>query len=100
MQLAKIPGVGVVTATALAATVMDPSIFRSGAGVWGLPGPRAASELLGRQGTARPRLQGATSVIRRARTRNLGPVPWIRSLLERRLVRVVTVAMGNNARID
>ena len=38
---------------------------------------------------------GATSVIRRARTGALAAAPWIRSLLERRPARVVTVAMAN-----
>ena len=38
---------------------------------------------------------GATSVIRRARTGTLAAAPWIRSLLERRPARVVTVAMAN-----
>ena len=38
---------------------------------------------------------GATSVIRRARTGAIGAAPWIRSLLERRPARVVTVAMAN-----
>jgi transposase len=38
---------------------------------------------------------GATSVIRRARTGSLAAAPWIRSLLERRPARVVTVAMAN-----
>ena len=40
---------------------------------------------------------GATSVIRRARTDALAAAPWIRSLLERRPARVVTVAMANKA---
>ena len=38
---------------------------------------------------------GATSVIRRARTGVMAAGPWIRSLLERRPARVVTVAMAN-----
>ena len=38
---------------------------------------------------------GATSVIRRARTDALLAALWIRSLLERRPARVVTVAMAN-----
>jgi hypothetical protein len=38
---------------------------------------------------------GATSVIRRARTGDLAAAPWIRSLLERRPARAVTVAMAN-----
>jgi hypothetical protein len=38
---------------------------------------------------------GATSVIRRAKAGGLAAAPWIRSLLERRPARVVTVAMAN-----
>ena len=38
---------------------------------------------------------GATSVIRRARTGAMAAGDWIRSLLERRPARVVTVAMAN-----
>ena len=38
---------------------------------------------------------GATSVIRRAKTDSLAAAPWVRSLLERRPARVVTVAMAN-----
>lgn len=106
-RLATIPGVGIITATALAATVTDPTLFRSGrefAAFLGLV-PRQNSsggkERLGRvskmgDGYLRKLLVvGATSVIRRARTGTLGPASWIRSLLERRPVRVVTVAMAN-----
>ena len=38
---------------------------------------------------------GATSVIRRSKTDGLAAAPWIRSLMERRPARVVTVAMAN-----
>ena len=38
---------------------------------------------------------GATSVIRRARNGAMAAGPWIRSLLERRPARLVTVAMAN-----
>jgi transposase len=38
---------------------------------------------------------GATSVIRRARSSAGGAAAWIRSLLERRPARVVTVALAN-----
>ena len=38
---------------------------------------------------------GATSVIRRSKTDALAAAPWVRSLLERRPARVVTVAMAN-----
>ena len=111
-RLATIPGVGIITATALAASVPDPSMFRSGrefAAFLGLV-PRQNSsggkERLGRiskmgNGYLRKLLVvGATSVIRRARTSTSASASWVRALLERRPARVVTVAMANkNARI-
>ncbi len=106
-RLATIPGVGLISATAFAASVPDPSLFRSGrefAAFLGLV-PRQNSsggkDRLGRiskmgDGYLRKLLVvGATSVIRRARTRDLASAPWIRALLERRPARVVTVAMAN-----
>jgi transposase len=106
-RLATIPGVGIITATALAATVVDPSAFRSGrefAAFLGLV-PRQNSsggkDRLGRiskkgDGYLRKLLVvGATSVIRRARTSTAASALWIKALLERRPSRVVTVAMAN-----
>jgi transposase len=106
-RLATIPGVGLISATALAASVPDPALFRSGrefAAFLGLV-PRQNSsggkERLGRISKMGDRylrkllVVGATSVIRRARTDALAAAPWIRSLLERRPARVVTVAMAN-----
>jgi transposase len=106
-RLATIPGIGIITASALSAAVTDPSIFRSGrefAAFLGLV-PRQNSsggkDRLGRiskmgDGYLRKLLVvGATSVVRRARTGTVGAAPWIRSLLERRPARVVTVAMAN-----
>jgi transposase len=106
-RLATIPGVGIITATALSAAVTDPSIFRSGrefAAFLGLV-PRQNSsggkDRLGRISKMGDRylrkllVVGATSVIRRAKTGSVGAAPWIRSLLERRPARVVTVAMAN-----
>jgi transposase len=106
-RLATIPGVGIITATALSAAITDPNVFRSGrefAAFLGLV-PRQNSsggkERLGRiskmgDGYLRKLLVvGATSVIRRARTGAVGAAPWIRALLERRPARVVTVAMAN-----
>ena len=106
-RLSTIPGIGVITATALSATVVDPSIFRSGrefAAFLGLV-PRQNSfggkERLGRISKMGDRylrkllVVGATSVVRRARTGAIGPAPWLRSLLERKPARVVTVAMAN-----
>lgn len=111
-RLATIPGVGIITATALAASVPDPSVFRSGrefAAFLGLV-PRQNSsggkERLGRiskmgNGYLRKLLVvGATSVIRCARTSTSPSATWVKALLERRPARVVTVAMANkNARI-
>ena len=106
-RLATIPGVGIISATALAATVTDPSLFRSGREFSAFLGlvPRQNSsggkDRLGRiskmgDGYLRKLLVvGATSVIRRAKTGDLAAAPWIRSLLERKPARVVTVAMAN-----
>jgi transposase len=106
-RLATIPGVGLIGATALSASIPDPGMFRSGrefAAFLGLV-PRQNSsggkERLGRiskmgDGDLRKLLVvGATSVIRRAKTDTLAAAPWVRSLLERRPARVVTVAMAN-----
>ena len=106
-RLATIPGIGIITATALAASVTDPGLFRSGrefAAFLGLV-PRQNSsggkDRLGRiskmgDGYLRKLLVvGATSVIRRARTSASASASWINSLLERRPARVVTVAMAN-----
>lgn len=106
-KLETIPGVGVMTATALAASIPDPSVFRSGrqfAAFLGLT-PRQNSSggknRLGRiskmgDGYLRRLLViGATSVIRRAQTNPSATGGWLRSLLERKPARLVTVAMAN-----
>ena len=106
-RLATIPGVGIISATALAASVPDPKLFRSGrefAAFLGLvprqnsSGGKARLGRISKMGDRYLRkllVVGATSVIRRARTGALAAAPWIRSLLERRPARVVTVAMAN-----
>ncbi len=106
-RLQTIPGVGIITATALAASVTDPSVFRSGrqfAAFLGLV-PRQNSsggkQRLGRiskmgDGYLRKLLGlGATSVIRRADSNTSATGAWVRSLLERKPARVATVAMAN-----
>jgi len=106
-RLEAIPGVGVITATALAASVPDPSVFKSGrqfAAYLGLV-PRQNSsggkERLGRiskmgNGYLRKLLVvGATSVVRRAGTNDTRTGLWVRSLLECKPAHVVTVAMAN-----
>lgn len=106
-RLETIPGVGVITASAIAATVPDPSFFRSGRefAAWLGLVPRQHStggkEKLGRiskQGNRYIRMLlvvGATSVLRSSRGRTAPGSAWINNLLERRPPRLVTVAMAN-----
>jgi transposase len=106
-RLETIPGVGLITATALAASVPDPSVFRSGRqfAAWLGLVPRQNSsggkERLGRvskmgNGYLRRLLVvGATSVTRRAPTTETRTGVWVRSLLERKPTRLVTVAIAN-----
>ncbi|VWX53958.1 IS110 family transposase [Novosphingobium sp. 9U] len=111
-RLATIPGVGIISATALAASVTDPAAFRSGREFSASLGlvPRQNSsggkDKLGRISKMGDRylrkllVVGATSVVRRARTADTAAANWVRSLLERKPARLVTVAMANkNARI-
>ena len=106
-RLETIPGVGLITATALSASIPDPSVFKTGrqfAAFLGLV-PRQSSsggkERLGRiskmgDGYLRRLLVvGATSVIRRAGTNTSATGDWVRRLLERKPARVATVAMAN-----
>jgi transposase len=105
-RLATIPGVGPITASAIAATVPNARQFRSGRqfAAWlGLtPQPRSSGgkERLGRisrQGNAYIRrllVTGMTAVLRHTRadsSRN----PWVARLLERKPPRLVTVALAN-----
>lgn len=106
-RLETIPGVGIITATALAASVPDPSVFKSGRqfAAWLGLVPRQNSsggkERLGRvskmgNGYLRRLLVvGATSVTRRAETSDTRTGAWVRSLLERKPTRLVTVAIAN-----
>lgn len=106
-RLQTIPGVGILTATALAASVPDPSVFRSGrhfAAFLGLV-PRQNStggkERLGRiSKMGDPYLRtllvnGATAVIRRIEQAEGRTAIWIRRLLEKKPTRVATVAIAN-----
>jgi transposase len=106
-RLETIPGVGIITATALAASVPDPTVFRNGrqfAAFLGLV-PRQSSsggkERLGRiskMGDSYLRrllVVGATSVVRRAGRNPTATGAWMRGLLERKPARLVTVAAAN-----
>jgi transposase len=106
-RLETIPDVGFITAAALAATVPDPSHFRSGRefaawlGLTQRPNSSGGKERLGRISKMgdrylRPLLVvGATAVIRYARTKTAADTTWISSLLSKKLVRLVSVALAN-----
>jgi transposase len=105
-RLETIPGIGVVGATAIAATVTDPTVFKSGRefAAWIGLVPRQNSsggkERLGsisKQGDRYLRrllVVGATAVIRQART-HPDKNPWLIQLLARRPAKVVAVALAN-----
>lgn len=105
--LETIPGVGLITATALAASVPDPAVFKSGrqfAAYLGLV-PRQNSSggkdrlgyisKMGNGYLRRLLVVGATSVTRRAPINDTRTGAWVRSLLERKPTRLVTVAIAN-----
>ena len=105
-RLETIPGIGVIGATAIAATVADPTVFRSGRdfAAWIGLVPRQDStggkQKLGpisKQGDRYVRrilIVGAHSVLRRAQE-NPEKYPWLTQLLARRPFKVVAVALAN-----
>jgi transposase len=106
-RLATIPGVGVLTATALAATVADPAQFRSARqfAAWLGLVPRQNSsggkDRLGRitkmgDGYLRKLLVvGATAVLREIRDTQTQTADWVQRLLEKKPSRLVSVALAN-----
>ena len=105
-RLETIPGIGVLGATAIAATITDPSVFKSGreCAAWIGLVPRQNStggkERLGgisKQGDRYLRrllVMGATAVIRHART-HPDKHPWVTKLLAKKPYKVVAVALAN-----
>jgi len=105
-RLATIPGIGVLGASAIMATVTDPSVFRSGRdfAAWIGLVPRQDStggkQKLGpisKQGDRYLRrllVVGAHSVLRRAK-QSPQNYPWLTQLLARRPFKVVAVALAN-----
>lgn len=105
-RLATIPGIGPITASAIAAAVPDASLFRSGRqfAAWLGLTPRAHSsggkERLGGisklgDGYLRKLLVvGATAVMRMAR-KDATRQPWVAQLLERKPVKIATVGLAN-----
>lgn len=106
-RLGTIPGVGFITATAIAATVTDPKAFRSGrhfASWLGLVPKQHSSggkERMGRiskMGNTYLRqllVVGATAILRYAKLRHTTVTTWMHHLLGRKPARLVTVAAAN-----
>lgn len=106
-RLAAIPGLGVITATAIAATVTDPDQFRSGrqfASWLGLTpqqqstGGKTRLGGISKQGDRYLRrllVVGATAVIRHTKDKPTPLATWIRTLLEKKPFRLVSVALAN-----
>jgi transposase len=106
-RLETIPGIGPITASALAASITDPAVFKSGRELAAWIGlvPRQAStggkQRMGRiskQGDQYLRwllVAGAMSVIRHARRKDPAKMPWLAGLMERRPLRVAAVWLAN-----
>jgi transposase len=106
-RLAAIPGVGIVTATAIAATVTDPEQFKSGRqfAAWlGLTpqqhstGGRTQLGGISKRGDRYLRrllVVGATAVIRHTKDKPTPMANWIRKLMVKKPFRVVSVALAN-----
>ena len=105
-RLRSIPGIGIVGATAIAATVSDPKVFRSGRdfAAWIGMVPRQDStggkqklgpiSKQGDQYLRRILVVGAHAVLKRARHQP-EKYPWITQLLARKPFKVVAVAVAN-----
>jgi transposase len=107
MLLRTIPGVGPVTASAIVATAGDASQFRNGRefaawlGLTPLNRSSGGKERLGRISKMGDRyirrllVTGMTSRLRQMKTHPERGDPWAQALLERKPVRLATVAMAN-----
>jgi transposase len=106
-RLAAIPGLGVITATAIAATVTDPDQFRSGRqfAAWlGLTpqqhstGGKTRLGGISKQGDRYLRrllVVGATAVMRHIKDKPTPMADWIRKLSQKKPFRLVSVALAN-----
>lgn len=106
-RLATIPGVGPITASALAATIADPGLFRSGrelaAWIGLVPKPHASGgkQKLGRVSKQGDRYLrklltiGATVVMRHLAGKTDRLSAWIRGLMGRRPFRLASLALAN-----
>jgi transposase len=106
-RLETIPGIGPIIATALVASVPDPSIFKTGRDLaaWiGLvpkgnsTGGKARRGRISKQGDHYLRwlpVAGAMSVIRQGRKKNFEKTPWLADLVARKPTKVAAVALAN-----
>ncbi len=106
-RLAAIPGIGVIAATAIAATVTDPDQFRSGRqfAAWlGLTpqqhstGGKVRLSGISKQGDRYLRrllVVGATAVMRHARKNPTPMADWVNGLMDKKPFRLVSVALAN-----
>jgi transposase len=106
-RLATIPGIGPITASAIVATVTDPTQFHSARqfAAWiGLVPKQTSSGGKQRQGgiskqgdryLRRLLVLGATAVIRHARSKATAEYAWLRGVLDRRPARLASVAQAN-----
>ena len=106
-RLTTIPGIGPITASAIVATITDPTHFHSARqlAAWiGLVPKQNSSGGKERQGgiskqgdryLRRLLVLGATAVIRHARTKDTAEMAWLRAILDRRPVRLASVAQAN-----
>jgi transposase len=106
-RLATIPGIGPITASLIAATVVDISLFKTARqfAAWLGLVPRqnstAGKTRLGRITKAGNKeirkllVLGATSMVNRADGWDSAVGAWLRDILQRRPVRLVTVALAN-----
>ena len=105
--VATVPGVGIMGASAIAATVADPSRFRSGRefAAWLGMTPRQNSsggkQRLGRTSKRGDKYirclltAGAVAVLRHARNRSTRDGEWVRALLARKPTKLAAVALAN-----
>ena len=111
-RLETIPGIGPITASALAASITDPEVFRNGrelaAWIGLVPRQNSTSgkQRLGKiskQGDQYLRwllVAGAMSVILHAKRRGTTNLPWLGNIIVRKPTKVAAVALANkNARI-
>jgi len=106
-RLATVPGIGPITASLIAATVADIGVFQSARhfAAWLGLVPRQHSTggktrlgritKTGNREIRRLLVLGATSMVHRAAGWNSAAGAWTRGILERRPVRLVTVALAN-----